>query len=198
MPDVYTRDHCTVVQHMDSNACKTRRLTRTRLRTQQSQRHWPGPSEPFRLAVNVGARIMSHIPLLHWLDSTDRAIGCGWKPTGRSKVQLILTDADWQDKPSVLLKCTYCFKHKPLPEQWILELNERDESCMSAHLHQNPRCDKHCPQGLSRASRLTCIRISTRLKARPHGPQGLSRASRLPLQQHRLYDRANASWRKSM
>eukprot|EP00971_Amphidinium_carterae_P219429 4356435-Amphidinium_carterae.2 len=62
------------------------------------------------------------VPMLHWLDAGDRAIGCGWKPKGSSKIQLMISDPDWEQRPSIMLRCSLCFKNRPLKQQWEDEL----------------------------------------------------------------------------
>eukprot|EP00971_Amphidinium_carterae_P196964 3909280-Amphidinium_carterae.1 len=66
--------------------------------------------------------------MLHWLDSADKAAGCGWQPSRKSKIQLLLTDEDWQSRPGLLSQCVHCFKHKSLPAPWATELEMQDVS----------------------------------------------------------------------
>eukprot|EP00971_Amphidinium_carterae_P341191 6479873-Amphidinium_carterae.1 len=132
--DVYTRDHRTVVSNIWSEMLRSQGIVqsytpRTVSEDLQSQDYGhpspseTGPSGPFRLAINIGARV----PMVHWLDSMDRAVGCGWKPSSRSKVQLVLSEEDWQTKPASLSKCVLCFKRQQLPESWEADLDAQSD-----------------------------------------------------------------------
>eukprot|EP00971_Amphidinium_carterae_P334684 6470113-Amphidinium_carterae.1 len=62
------------------------------------------------------------------IDSTDRAIGCGWALSQRSPVSLLLQDEDWAQRPSNVKKCSLCFKHARLPDTWQEDLESGDDS----------------------------------------------------------------------
>eukprot|EP00971_Amphidinium_carterae_P343381 6483112-Amphidinium_carterae.2 len=89
----------------------------------------PVAAHQCRVCLNMGAPV----PMLHWLDGGDRAIGCGWKPKPSSKIQLILTDVEWQQRPAIMLKCSLCFKNRPLHDKWESDLaNEAAASTQSS------------------------------------------------------------------
>eukprot|EP00971_Amphidinium_carterae_P330947 6464260-Amphidinium_carterae.1 len=136
--DVYTRDHRTVVSNIWSEMLRNQvtlqsyepRTVAEDLQGQDYGHQSPtqtGPCGPFRLVINVGARV----PMLHWLDAGDRSVGCGWKPSSRSKVQLVLSEEDWRTKPVTLTKCVHCFKRQQLPESWEAELDAQSAASES-------------------------------------------------------------------
>eukprot|EP00971_Amphidinium_carterae_P302693 6014580-Amphidinium_carterae.1 len=52
-----------------------------------------GHEGPHRVALNQRTH------MIHLLDASDTAIGCGWRPTTRSHISLLLTQQDWDTRP---------------------------------------------------------------------------------------------------
>eukprot|EP00971_Amphidinium_carterae_P349962 6491317-Amphidinium_carterae.1 len=71
-----------------------------------------GHEGPHRIALNQRTQ------MLHILDAADRAIGCGWKPTARSKICLLLTQQDWDARSQPTRQCVWCFQQASLPQGW--------------------------------------------------------------------------------
>eukprot|EP00971_Amphidinium_carterae_P147613 2925703-Amphidinium_carterae.2 len=134
--NVYTRDHRTVVagiwdalltsHGVDTPSCD---MPSASSEGQEPVTHpSPEPSSHIaqippsahtcRVCVNIGAPV----PMLHWLDAGDRAIGCGWKPKATSKISMLISEEDWQPRPSIMLRCSLCCKNRPLKPEWEEDL----------------------------------------------------------------------------
>eukprot|EP00971_Amphidinium_carterae_P007383 146579-Amphidinium_carterae.1 len=143
--DVYTRDHRTVVARV-WDAILTSHNTSTppgQVSSASSQgpeqeahagpdsashiTEIPPSAHTCRVCVNLGAPV----PMLHWLDAGDRAIGCGWKPKATSKISMIISEDDWQQRPSIMLRCSLCCKNRPLKPEWEEDLRNEVASSSS-------------------------------------------------------------------
>ena len=70
---------------------------------------------PYRVGTNGPRRLGK----LHVFDASDRAVGCGWRPTRRRKLQFVDGGAAWTKFRSAgRLPCSACFKHICIPTSW--------------------------------------------------------------------------------